>query len=353
MAAIASAAVAEALDRLVTLDLSGRGIEGLYQAAREKVGGRLAWAAGERLAAVPSRSFVIIGTGWLSRGWVSPRLGDSDGPPGAAALARALAYGLDVIPVLLTEESLLPAVEPVLRMAGPSILDLEEARRTWLPGGKTPALVLRAFPTDDAEAGPAAERLLDMLQPSLCFATERASRAESGVYHNARGVDISADCARVDLLFEAAARRGVLTIGVGDGGNEIGMGLIPEAVRQVRYGDRCNCGCGAGIGARTATDILIPAGCSNWGCYAVVAALAIQLENTALLHTAAQEEALLRAGVTAGLLNSPSGTVDPNADDIPLPTHLAMTELLHELGVRAIGGCSRRPDMRDGSSLPS
>src|SRR5437867_6406581 len=127
-----------------------------------------------------------------------------------------------------------------------------------------------SFPTDDDRAAAAAEGLLDQLQPSLCFATERASRAVSGVYHNARGVDISAGCARIDLLFEAATTRGIPTIGVGDGGNEIGMGMIPEAVRRLRYGDRCQCGCGAGIGARTATDVLIPAGCSNWGCYAAI-----------------------------------------------------------------------------------
>jgi hypothetical protein len=156
------------------------------------------------------------------------------------------------------------------------------------------------------------------------------------VYHNARGVEIGAGVARVDLLFEAAGRRGIPSIGVGDGGNELGMGLIPEAVRAVPYGAQCQCGCGSGIGARTGCDLLLPAACSNWGCYAAVAALAVQLKNPELLHTPAQEELLLRTGVAAGLLNSPRGTVDPNADNIPLSSHLAMVELLREAALRAI-----------------
>src|SRR5581483_6080455 len=192
----------------------------------------LSSAAGERLAAVPRRGTVLIATGWLSRGWVSPRLADSDGPPGAAALAWALAWGLDALPVVVCEASLLPILEPVFRAAGPSVLTLDEARRTALPGGKTPAVVLLPFPTTDDEAQRAAEQLLDELQPALCFSTERPGRASSGVYHNARGVDIGSGVARVDLLFEAAARRGIPSIGVGDGGNELGMGLVAETVRQ-------------------------------------------------------------------------------------------------------------------------
>jgi hypothetical protein len=320
----------------MTLDLSGRGIERLYQAARARVGEPLGWAAGRLLAAVAPRSFVLIGTGWLSRGWVSTRLGDSDGPAGAGVVARALAYGRGAIPVILAEASLLPAIEPVIRCAGPSILSLEEAKLTALPGGNTPGLVLLDFPTDDAEALATADRLLDELQPALCFATERASRSRTGVYHNARGVDIGAGVARVDLLFERAASRGVPSIGVGDGGNEIGMGAIPEAVSSVRYGDRCQCGCGSGIGARTATDVLLPAGCSNWGCYAAVACLAVLRRDPDLLHTPQREELLLRTGVATGMLNSPRGTVDPNVDDIPLSTHLAVVELMRETALRAI-----------------
>lgn len=327
----------EALDRLMCLDLAGRGIGRLYDAARTRLGTPLSRAAAECFSRVPPGSFVLIGTGWLTRGWVSTRLAENDGPPGAATVARALWLARDVTPVVVAEDSILAALAPVFRASGLSVLTLEEARRTRLPGGKTAAVVLEGFPTDDAEAGRAADRLLDDIQPALCFATERASRARSGVYHNARGVDIGAGQARVDLLFEAAALRGIPTIGVGDGGNEIGMGLIADTVASsVRFGDRCACGCGSGVGASTATDILVAANCGNWGCYAAVAAFAIAERDPRLLHTPEREDQLLRAATSAGLLNSPRGTVDPNVDDIPLSTHLAMVELMREVAVRAI-----------------
>jgi hypothetical protein len=319
------------------LDLADRGIDRLYAAARVKTGTTLSGAAAAYFSRVPPGSFVLIGTGWLTREWVSPRLAENDGPPGAAAVARALWLARDVTPVVVAEDSILSALAPVFRASGLSVLTLEEARRTKLPGGKTAAVVLEGFPTDDAEAERAADRLLDDIQPTLCFATERASRAKSGVYHNARGVDISAGQARIDLLFEVAMLRGIPTIGVGDGGNEIGMGSIADAVAStVRFGEQCACSCGSGVGARTATDVLVTANCSNWGCYATVAAFAIAERDPRLLHTPEREGQLLQAATSAGLLNSPRGTVDPNVDDIPLATHQAIVELMREVAVRAI-----------------
>ncbi len=55
------------------------------------------------------------------------------------------------------------------------------------------------------------------------------------------------------------------SIGIGDGGNEIGMGKLPhELVAEcVPNGERIHC--------RVATDFLIVAGVSNWGAYALAA----------------------------------------------------------------------------------
>jgi hypothetical protein len=45
-------------------------------------------------------------------------------------------------------------------------------------------------------------------------------------------------------LAEAAKARGIVTIGVGDGSNEIGNGLIYDAARQIQpYGLKCQCDC--------------------------------------------------------------------------------------------------------------
>jgi hypothetical protein len=55
------------------------------------------------------------------------------------------------------------------------------------------------------------------------------------------------------------------TIGIGDGGNEIGMGKIPHEIvaKNIPNGDLIHC--------RVPTDHLIVAGVSNWGAYALAA----------------------------------------------------------------------------------
>jgi hypothetical protein len=64
-------------------------------------------------------------------------------------------------------------------------------------------------------------------------------------------------------------RQHLPTIGVGDGGNEIGMGRLPWALiaRNITNGDQIAC--------RVPTDHLIVAGVSNWGAYALAAGIFI------------------------------------------------------------------------------
>jgi hypothetical protein len=60
-------------------------------------------------------------------------------------------------------------------------------------------------------------------------------------------------------------------IGIGDGGNEVGMGRIPHdtVVANIPNGDQIHC--------RETTDHLIVAGVSNWGAYALAAGLFVLL----------------------------------------------------------------------------
>jgi D-glutamate cyclase len=329
--------VEEQMDRLLNLDMAARGVDHLYQAARERTGQALVLAAAERLSRVPRRSVVIITTGSASRAWISPAIAENDGPAGAAVVARALALAHEAIPVRLVERRLFEPVGEIFKAAGLNVVSLEEARRTAMPGGTTPVVVLRDYPEDDTEGKRQASAVLDELEPSLVFSTERAGRNIRGIYHNARGVDYGMGRARVDYLFDEALRRGISSVAVGDGGNEIGMGLISDAVsRHVAFGDRCSCGCGAGIGAVTSTDVLVTAACSNWGCYGIVACLAGLLANTDLLHTPDQEELLLRRGVDVGLINATNGRIEPNPDGIPMSSHRSIVELLREMAVRQI-----------------
>ena len=58
----------------------------------------------------------------------------------------------------------------------------------------------------------------------------------------------------------------IIFIGIGDGGNELGMGkVLDRIVKDVPHGETIAC--------VTAADYLITAGVSNWGGYALAVAL--------------------------------------------------------------------------------
>ena len=91
---------AEAIDQLVNIDVSGRGIISLlYSLAREKMGEPLALRAAENLMSnVREKSAVFICTGWIHRPYASKHTAETDGPPGAATLARALNKAFRAVP---------------------------------------------------------------------------------------------------------------------------------------------------------------------------------------------------------------------------------------------------------------
>jgi D-glutamate cyclase len=98
---------------------------------------------------------------------------------------------------------------------------------------------------------------------------EHVGRASNGKYYSMRGIDISEFTEPIDSDFLPWDRNNSqpkpVTIGIGDGGNEIGMGKIPHEtiVANIPNGDLIHC--------RVPTDHLIVAGVSNWGAYALAA----------------------------------------------------------------------------------
>ena len=310
------------LEGVANLDLGGRGVPPLAEAARARLGRSPVGAAADLLASLPPGLVVVLTTGIAPRPWISTSRIESDGPPGTAVLASVLLRGFDLRPVLVAEEEILPRLGGVFQAAG-----------------VTGRGVLRPFPVEASRARTAATALLDELQPAALVSIERLGRNERGVFHSAFGLDVSAGKAPIDDLFAVATQRRIPTIGVGDGGNEIGMGAIRDAVRaHVAFGAECQCGCGGGAAAMQATDVLVTGGTSNWAAYAIVAALAARLGRADLLHRPDEEERLLRTGVELGLINGLSGASDPDVDLIPLAAHRAIVELLAVIARRSIAG---------------
>ncbi|MCV2402976.1 DUF4392 domain-containing protein [Marinomonas sp. C2222] len=113
-----------------------------------------------------------------------------------------------------------------------------------------------------------AQTVLDELQPKVVFSIERPGQAEDGHYYNMRGENISARAACFDSFMNQAT---CPTIAIGDGGNEIGMGNVTEALKSLDI-----------VAATTKCDELIVADVSNWGAYGLIAMLG-KLANTDLL----------------------------------------------------------------------
>jgi hypothetical protein len=116
-----------------------------------------------------------------------------------------------------------------------------------------------------------------------------------------RGRDVTPVTRPAHLLFEKmpwAMVGGRTTIGIGDGGNEIGMGKLPwSTIRK-------NVPQGGLVACRVPTDYLIVAGVSNWGAYALATGVRL-LRGAAAdgdLYDVGRARELLRLMVNAGPL---------------------------------------------------
>jgi hypothetical protein len=180
-----------------------------------------------------------------------------------------------------------------------------------------PVEVITFHPLDDAIG--AARRILAEYEPGHLVSVERPGRTADGDYRSARGESVKAWNGPLDELFLQAPRRAV-TIGIGDGGNEIGMGNV--RARIARGGSRPRA-----IASVVRVKHLVVAGTSNWGAYAVVAELS-RLTARALLHSADEERAMVRACVEAGAVDGITRRHEVTVDGLPLEAHTGMLELL-------------------------
>jgi len=289
------------IDQVLALDLAGRGLAAFF----------LPGAAVAAARALLRARRVLITTGFC----VPPGVPETDGPPGAAVLGRALGtLGAQVRYV--TDAAVVAPLRATLTALG------------------TAADIL-VYPEDGDAAS-----LLARERPTHLVAIERPGRARSGDYVSARGESVAAWNRPIDDLFLLARptrcaqpRRtwnrppsvqgglaAPVTVAVGDGGNEIGMGNV--RARLARQSPTM-----ARIASVVRVDHLVVAGTSNWGAYGVVAALQ-RLARCPLLHTPALERRLLEACVAAGAVDGLLRHRRPTVDGLPPEIHAALVELL-------------------------
>jgi len=294
------------IDQVVALDLPIRKvIRNLYEAAAATVGKPLCLAAAEKIAATSrKRDTVLLTTGFP----IPPKnIGETDGPLGTAVLTETLlAAGLK--PVIATDDHSME----IVKAASPNI----------------PVI---SFPKDDEKASHLAEKILLELNPSALIAIERPGWNQKHEYHTMRGLNISSLVGKTDYLFEIGRKRGISTIAVGDGGNELGCGTIIETVRKhVKYGYTCQCPCGGGIAASTPADVLVVSGISNWGAYGIAACFSL-LKDLKYAHDKEKELHLLNRVVEAGAIDSITLESKPLVDGLPPSMNTLVAELINTI----------------------
>lgn len=237
---------------------------------------------------------VVILTGFPVRLGLHNFTGETDGPLGAANLAYAF-ESIGVPVWLLTDEEAYWVVNAAV------------TRR----GCKCRPLMLPRYEADEFVAAQ-----LDAIHPSHVLTIERPGKARDGHYHNMRGGIIDAMFVDASSIIEAARERGITTISIGDGGNEIGMGALAETIEKyVPHGEA--------ICAREVADIALISGVSNWWGWGVSALLS-RMYGINLLPSDDMERGMLHEMVLAGSVDGCTKKPEETVDNLPMEVHLGV-----------------------------
>lgn len=255
--------LAEKIEEIVAVDQGGRGF-----VCQATMGGAVK-AAG----ILEGAKNLLILTGFP----IGPSgVGENDGPIGAAAIALAAqrtGRGYHI----LTDGHSFDAVTACLEVLG---LDRERVLTT--------------------EGDPV--RLVNDISPDAIIAIERPGKGADGHFHGMRGNILDGMTADVEALLEL----GVPTIGIGDGGNELGMGNFALHTAKVVKN-------GALVAAVNKCAVPLTAGVSNWWGWGLAALMGLMAGKDAMT-TEEQEvmclEAVMKAGAIDGVLGSPAMSVD-------------------------------------------
>jgi hypothetical protein len=231
-----------------------------------------------------NKGTVLIGTGFPVSGSF-----ESDGPIGAIALYRVL-MELDCEPILV-------CAPPISKILTRNFMTYELPLVDW---EKSKPVVIRA---------------LKDLAPNLIVSIERPGVTADGRYYNMRKMDITRLTAKFDLFLQEG---GCPSIAFGDGGNEIGMGNVRDAVATLDI-----------IPAITTCDELVIASVSNWGAYGVIAALCRLLSKD--LFQIFNPKTIADYLVDNGCVDGVTTRQESSEDGFPISVGLGIINQLREL----------------------
>lgn len=238
-------------------------------------------AAMDVLRLEKGRVFIITGF------WVNGH-GETDGPAGAYVLYSSLEK-LGYEPIILTDGF---CRAPFDGMRVISDFSVDTSKETY-------------------------EKLLDRYSPRAVISVERCGKNTAGDYTNMRGKSIREHTANLDLLFEICASREILTIGIGDGGNEIGMGEISDSLSGIISCSPCV----------VKAKHLIVATVSNWGAYALAAGIQ-RLSHKKIMPHFSELKSFYSEMIKAGFVDGITGKCEMSVDGFDIYDEKEIYELL-------------------------
>lgn len=284
-------------------------------------------SAAKSLAA--DKAGVVIVTGFFIP-QAEPAAAETDGPPGAIALAETL-RNLNRSAILVTDPHCGPALQAAARAArlpGDVVRIVEEVNglRQLLESPTTPVSHLVA---------------VERVGPGYCADSLRARCGDDDARqfaasvprtmwsrcHNMRGQSIEDWTIDFSPVFESPPA-GVVTIGLGDGGNELGLGKFLWSDLRCRLESVAD----PGILCRVAADHAIVAGTSNWAAYGLAAATAVAAGRTEAFApvTSESQRHILEAMVRDGpAVDGVSRRREATVDGLPMLTFLEPLEAIH------------------------
>jgi hypothetical protein len=346
------------LEQIVHRDPAARGLASFRR-------NRAALDAGQLRAAAVHLSQHAAAVGIVTGFCIAdgPRVAaETDGPPGALFLARAFsALGIEAI--LISDCLALPLLkagcaawnltgvrfvefpfevgEPAAPARAGNKLEDSAVTESWLDaffsagaGRSLSHLIAIERPSPSHTLDSLAAQKRTGTVPTERFAT-LVPAADRDICHNMRGLAINAYTARTHRLFERIAeeRLAITTIGIGDGGNEIGMGSFAwETIVEALGGDSASSIAGL-VAARIATDFALIGGVSNWVAYALALAL-VRLRGDGDLARDWDERAergLIEVLVRAGAVDGVTRRQEPTVDGLDLDTYLAPLAAMRSL----------------------
>lgn len=311
---------------LIGVDGSGPGTGELAAAAAE--------IAGNATGVCLVTGFFIPGKGSSHDGLPSAGASaqgnaETDGPPATAMLAAVL-MELGISVRIVTDSNCAEVVREAAAATGLSADVVQEAplaSHDWrIEFGRSSfgREMTHVIPIE--RVGPA--HTLESIRDNDPHSSENGQFESSvdashrGCCFNMRGESIDRFTGDLHLLIDEmqAERPDLRFIAVGDGGNEIGMGRY----RWSELRERINGSAAARIPCRIGADQTIVAGTSNWGAYALAAAVSVLREEKSALrrHTvSAQQRVLERIVREGGAVDGVTRRREPTVDGLPGTTY--------------------------------